>query len=128
MSEQSDIERPDPDFGVVGDTFLTREELTAVCPDAEMMVEQMGLQVGDVIQDGEDGLCHVVSQIRTNTEKGGLLLDCPTTETYDDLHKNGIDTTLIPYYARWRRGTVTKRAHWEQWDKFTDELKEAAHV
>ena len=33
----------------------------------------------------------------------------------DELEEGGISATLTDYYAKWRRGTLIQRAHWENW-------------
>lgn len=104
-----------PDYGLQGDTYLTRRELVDTAPRPETMVDQMGIEVGDVIQDTEDGICHVVTDVDTSGKYGSLLLDSPTASTAAELEKGGISTTVTDYYAKWQRGTLIQRAHWEGW-------------
>ncbi|MDH5021768.1 hypothetical protein [Halobacterium rubrum] len=106
---------PSADFGLQGGAYMTRRELVDTAPRPEEMVAQMGIEVGDVIQDTEDGVCHVVTDFSNYGEHGSILLDSPTASNVDELEEGGISATLTDYYAKWRRGTLIQRAHWENW-------------
>lgn len=118
MNEREDV---DPEYGIVDGVYLTRAELYSIIPSVESMVDEMGIRVGDVIEDEEDGLCHVVTNVGMISPGGGLLLDCPSVSNYDELYENGIATALVDYYAKWRRGTLRFRCHWPNWTSWQGE-------